>query len=197
MEVLLNGKLATNKKGVVMRYFFVVCLLVVTAMSAQAAQQETSVKEAQAILLGNDSKQIGEAKFHEGMNGVLVHVKLAGLKPGAHAVHFHSIGNCSDHEHFAAAAGHITSSPELLHGVLNWKDSHEGDLPNIFAAADGTAEADFFTTALRIAGGEGKPVLLDEDGSALVIHAGADDYKSQPSGGTGDRIACGVVETPK
>ena len=67
-----------------------------------------------------------------------------------------------------------------------------GDLPNLFVAADGTARAEFFTTLVSVAGGD-MPALLDEDGSAVIIHENPDDHMTQPIGGAGGRIGCGVI----
>ena len=74
------------------------------------------------------------------------------------------------------------------HGLLNPDGVHDGDLPNIYAAADGTAKAEIFTTLVEL------ETLLDDDGSAVVIHAQPDDHLTQPIGGAGDRVACGVIE---
>lgn len=147
---------------------------------------------ASGTLLNNKGQEIGAAHIHEGKRGLLLHVEVSGLTPGAHGVHFHSVGNCSDpHDHFKAAAGHLSSKPEQEHGVLADKGFHEGDLPNIVAAKDGTAQAEFFITYLSLA------TLLDADGTALMIHANPDDHTSQPIGGAGDRVACAVMEAPQ
>lgn len=118
--------------------------------------------------------------------GVLVHIEASGLTPGWHAVHFHEKGDCSDAA-FKMSGGHVHGTAPLVHGLLNPAASDDGDLPNIYAAADGTAKAEFFTTLVRMAS------LQDADGSALVIHAKPDDFSSQPIGGAGDRVACAVI----
>lgn len=162
------------------------------ASNAQAQQPW----EAQAEVIGNEGKPVGMAQLRQTPHGVLMHLKVEGLTPGAHGLHFHSVGDCSDHDHFKAAAGHVTSSEALLHGLGNPQGAHEGDLPNIYAGADGKAEAEFF--AAKVALEEGKlPALLDKDGSAVMIHAQPDDHISQPIGGAGDRMACGVIEVVK
>ncbi len=161
-------------------------------LSAQSA----AAQEMSADLLGNDGKTIGTVKFNEGPHGVVIHVQAKGLTPGAHGMHFHSVGDCSDHQHFKAAAGHITSSETLQHGLLNADGFHEGDLPNLYADKDGVAEAEFFTTHVTLSGAS-KPALLDNDGSAVMIHALPDDHVSQPIGGAGDRVACAVVKLKK
>jgi Cu-Zn family superoxide dismutase len=81
-----------------------------------------------------------------------------------------------------------------VHGLLNPARKDHGDLPNIFVAADGTAKAEIYSTFVSSKGGAGRLALADADGSAVVIHANADDYRTQPIGGAGDRIACAVVK---
>jgi len=118
--------------------------------------------------------------------GVLVHVEAAGLAPGWHAAHFHEKGDCSDSA-FKAAGSHVHGAAPVVHGLLNPQASDQGDLPNLYATADGRANAEFFTTALMLSD------LQDADGAALVIHANADDFTSQPIGGAGDRVGCAVI----
>ena len=124
--------------------------------------------------------------------GVLVRVEAGGLTPGWHAVHFHEKGDCSDAA-FKAAGAHVHGAAPLAHGLLNAQATDSGDLPNLYAAADGTAKAEFFTTLVTLNPDGATPALLDADGAALVIHANADDYRSQPIGGAGDRVACAVI----
>ena len=118
--------------------------------------------------------------------GVLVHIEASGLAPGWHAVHFHEKADCSD-AGFKLSGGHVHGAAALLHGLLNPAATDQGDLPNLYAGADGQAKAEFFTTALTLA------ILLDADGSALVIHARPDDFASQPIGGAGERVACAAI----
>ena len=167
-----------------------------TAMLFAGNAQAQQLWTAQASMIGNEGKPVGMAQLRQTPHGVLMHVKAEGLTPGAHGVHFHSMGDCSDHEHFKAAAGHVASSETLLHGLGNPQGPHEGDLPNLYAGADGKAEAEFFTVMVALEEGT-LPALLDKDGSALMIHAQPDDHTSQPIGGAGDRVACGVIEAIK
>ena len=81
----------------------------------------------------------------------------------------------------------------MVHGLLNPDANEAGDLPNVFVAADGTANAEIFTTFVSLGGVDGRQDLTDKDGSAIVVHANADDHKTQPIGGAGARIACGVI----
>src|SRR6187402_2643925 len=101
--------------------------------------------------------------------GVLVHVEASGLTPGWHAVHFHEKGDCSDAA-FKAAGAHVHGAAPLVHGLLNPAATDSGDLPNLYAAADGSAKAEYFTAALTMA------QLQDADGAAVVIHAHPDDF---------------------
>lgn len=119
---------------------------------------------------------------------VLVQVRAAGVPEGAHGFHVHEIGECTGN--FDSAGGHIAAG--LEHGVMTDGGPHPGDLPNVHAGADGSIEAEFFTRGFTL-GTVGDQRLLDGDGSAVVLHANADDYSSQPSGNAGSRIACGVI----
>lgn len=143
---------------------------------------------------GTDGETIGEAQLTGGAHGVLLQVAVKGLTPGWHGIHFHAVGDCSDAK-FAKAGGHVNHDPKLPHGLLN-PDGHDfGDLPNLYVAADGSGEAAFFSTFVRLKAKEGEhPALLDADGSALVIHANPDDYKTQPIGGAGARVGCAVIK---
>jgi len=118
--------------------------------------------------------------------GVLLHVEASGLTPGWHAIHLHEKGDCSDAA-FKAAGGHTHGAAPVVHGLLNPAATDTGDLPNIYAAADGSAKAELFTTMVMMAG------LKDADGSAVVIHANKDDYTTQPIGGAGDRVGCAII----
>ncbi len=119
--------------------------------------------------------------------GVLVHVEAAGLTPGWHGMHFHEKGDCSDAA-FKLSGGHVHGAGAPVHGLLNPAANDMGDLPNLYAAADGTAKAELFSSLVMLA------ALRDADGSALVIHAAPDDYRTQPIGASGARIACAVLK---
>jgi Cu-Zn family superoxide dismutase len=120
--------------------------------------------------------------------GVLVSVDLHGLPPGWRALHIHGRGDCSDHaDHFMKAGGHAAAEGQA-HGFLNPDGPHAGDLPNIWVNADGTAKAQFYSNLITF------DALTDEDGSAFMVHAEADDYRSQPAGNAGTRLSCGVID---
>lgn len=143
---------------------------------------------ATAHLVGTGGGFLGTVTFIEGPNGVLVQADVNGLSPGGHGFHIHSVGACEPD--FGAAGGHF--NPEGIgHGFMEEGGWHAGDLPNIFAAADGTARADIFTAAVTLTPGAHNSIF-DADGSAIIIHAGPDSYGESP--GAGDRVACGVIQ---
>jgi superoxide dismutase, Cu-Zn family len=150
---------------------------------------------AAADIIDLTGKSIGSAQFRQGPHGVLIDVQVSGITPGAHGAHFHATGQCDATTKFASAAHHMGLDAKP-HGVLHPKDHHAGDLPNIIAHADGSAAAQFYTSDIRISGkaSKGQMMLLDADGSSLIIHEKADDGFTQPSGGAGGRIACGTLK---
>ena len=159
-------------------------LLVAAATNAGAATAE---------LKGADGKTLGTATLTDAPHGVLLRIEAKGLTPGWHGMHFHEKGDCGTPD-FKSAGAHVHTTASVVHGLLNPDANDNGDLPNLFVAADGSATAELFTTLVSLNGAGGRPALLDADGSAIVIHASPDDYKTQPIGGAGARVACGVVK---
>ena len=149
--------------------------------------------QASADMIAPDGSGIGSVQFQQGPTGVLMKIDVAGLEPGPHGIHLHSMGACTPD--FKAAGGHINPNGGL-HGLLNEERSESsqdnGDLPNLYVGDDGTAQAEFFTSLVTIAGGS-MPALLDSDGSTVVIHENPDDHTSQPIGGAGGRVGCGII----
>lgn len=146
-----------------------------------------------AVITGADGEVIGQAFATDSPHGVLlgISVKAGGLTPGAHGLHLHSVGDCSDVGVFKLSKGHINAA-ETQHGLLNSEGPDNADLPNLHVASDGSAMAELFNWQVRLDSGDAP--LLDEDGSALVIHANPDDHVSQPIGGAGPRVACAVLK---
>ena len=164
--------------------------IAVAVLSAAIAPLAASAADmAGADIINTDGAVIGKATFEQAPTGVLMSVDVAGLPPGAHGIHLHAVGACTPN--FKAATGHINPN-KAKHGLRNPEGPDNGDLPNLFVAADGTAKAEFFTTLVSVAGGD-MPALLDEDGSAVIIHENPDDHMTQPIGGAGGRIGCGVI----
>ena len=125
----------------------------------------------------------------------IVHVEMqfTGLPPGPHGIHFHAVGKCegSGTTPFSSAGAHYNPLGRQ-HGLDNSAGPHAGDAPNFTVGEDGNGRASFTTDRVSLT--EGSTSLFDDDGSSIVIHASADDQKSQPAGNSGGRIACGVVK---
>jgi len=131
---------------------------------------------------------VGTATLTETAAGLLVTGSLTGISAGTHAIHIHETGQCTPT--FAAAGGHFNPR-QRRHGLRSPDGHHAGDMPNLHVPSSGALTFDLVVPALRLGGSEG---VLQGDGSALVVHAAADDYMTDPSGNSGDRIACGVIQ---
>ncbi len=167
-------------------------LLLATVMSvALPFASAQAAEKAAATLIGIDGSEIGKAHLKQGPHGVLIHVKVSGLTPGKHGLHLHSHGVCEGHEGFKTAKGHV-GKVEGAHGLMNPKGPEPGDLPNIYVGADGTGEMEAFTSLVTLKGNENN--LLDADGSTFIIHEKPDDHITQPIGGAGARVACGIIK---
>ncbi|WP_340160554.1 superoxide dismutase family protein [uncultured Hoeflea sp.] len=133
----------------------------------------------------------GEITMLETASGTVhVEVTAEGVPEGAHGIHVHETGKCEASDDFKSAGGHLSAG--LDHGIMSDGGPHPGDLPNVHASAEGMVHAEFFVRGFSL-GTEGNARILDEDGAAVVLHSGADDYTSQPSGDSGSRIACAVL----
>ncbi|BBK37490.1 superoxide dismutase [Cu-Zn] [Allostella sp. ATCC 35155] len=162
--------------------------LILAPLAASAAEK------ASADIVGAGGKPLGTATLVEAPTGVLVRVDLRGLPPGDKAIHIHAVGTCADHDHgFVASKSHLNPQGRK-HGLKNPDGPDAGDLPNLRVHSDGTVLAEFFTTLASLTGKGGRAAVLDGDGAALVIHANPDDHMTQPIGGAGPRIGCGVVK---
>ncbi len=147
-----------------------------------------TVPTAQAQLKDAKGQAVGSASLTQTPGGVLIRLAVKGLPPGEHALHIHAVGKC---EPPFESAGPNFNPAHQHHGVMSG-EGHAGDLPNLFVPANGELTVEAFDVHITLA--KGKPnSLFDGDGSSLVIHAKADDYKSDPAGNAGDRIACGVI----
>jgi Cu-Zn family superoxide dismutase len=161
-----------------------------TLLSAGAAAQQPTTDLARAELADTNGNSMGTVEFTQSPNGVWVRATLTGLPGGTHGFHIHETGKCEPP--FESAGGHYNPAG-AEHGFMVEGGPHAGDMPNLNVPESGEATFEAFVLGLSISGEDAQ--LLDEDGSAVVVHSGADDYSSQPSGDAGDRIACGVVET--
>jgi superoxide dismutase, Cu-Zn family len=174
-----------------MRLILMASCFAVIAMPAAAQQATTSPSVARAVFLSANGDSIGTATLKETPNGVLIQAKLENVPPGIHGVHIHETGACDASGGFESAGGHYAPGGSK-HGFMVEGGPHAGDMINQTANDDGTMVIEIFNT--RISFDTGEAPLFDDDGSAIVVHATADDYTAQPAGASGDRIACAVIE---
>jgi len=142
-----------------------------------------------AELTNTSGQSVGTARFTQAGNVVRILVEAKGLPPGPHGAHIHAVGKC-DPPDFNSAGPHFNPTNKQ-HGALNPQGSHAGDLPNLTVGPDGTGRME--TTTEQLSLGSGPSSVWDADGSALVVHANADDFKTDPTGNSGARVACGVL----
>lgn len=164
---------------------------VVLAASActTASQAPNAAPTASAKLASADGGGRGMATVTQAGDGLHVVVKAQGLMPGIHAVHIHTTGQCTAPD-FTSAGGHWNPAARQ-HGKDNPAGMHMGDMPNMTVGPDGTGAIEYHIADGTIS--EGAMPLLDADGAAVVVHAKADDYMSDPAGNAGGRVACGVL----
>ncbi len=157
---------------------------------------------ATADVLNGAGAAIGTARFTEGPRGVVIRLELApgSIAAGWHGAHLHESGDCAD---FAAGfkaagahAGHAPTGQPTTHGLLNPAGPEAGDLANFYAPAAGPIGAEFYAPGVTLAAAAigARAPLRGPQGSALILHANADDHASQPIGGAGGRVACAAVK---
>ena len=142
---------------------------------------------------GGDGAALGSVAVSEDAGGATMRVAASGMPAGAHGIHLHEKGLC-DGPKFETAGGHWNPAAKQ-HGRDNPAGAHLGDLANLEVSAAGAGTASFTLAGAMMASGAN--MLADADGTALVVHAKPDDYKTDPSGASGDRIACAVIAAPK
>jgi Cu-Zn family superoxide dismutase len=157
-----------------------------TTPPARTDTAPTAAK-ASAPMRGPTGNDLGTLTLTDSPQGITLTGRLAGLKPGPHGIHIHMVGQCQPP--FTSAGAHWNPTTKQ-HGSLNPQGPHLGDIPNITVGADSVANIQ-----VTSAGGtlHGANALLDSDGAAVVVHALADDLRTDPSGNSGDRVGCGVV----
>lgn len=146
---------------------------------------------AHADIVNAQGATVGHATFTSTMTGVKISVSVSQLPPGVHGIHIHNVGKC-DAPAFTTSGGHFNPT-NAHHGIHNPMDPHPhlGDLPNLTVDTSGKGNLKYFAKGVTL--GEGPDSLFHPGGTALVIHAKADDLISDPSGNAGARIACGVI----
>lgn len=155
------------------------------------AAEESEQQQLTISIMNTSGTKIGTAEFTTAGDQVHIHVRAKQLPPGTHGIHIHETGLC-DPPDFKTAGEHFNPAKHK-HGFNNEEGFHNGDLPNIEVAEDGTVDAELDTDAVTLKKGVANS-LLKQGGTSLVIHATADDYVTDPSGNSGARIACGVIK---
>lgn len=164
-----------------------------------SGEREKGEPEAVAKIINARGQQIGDATLEETPHGVLIEVELRDytgrehVSPGVHAFHIHAVGRCDPPE-FASIGEHYNPT-RRQHGLLNPAGMHVGDLLNLHMPVGHAQHFEVLAPDATLRPGENS--LLDDDGSALVIHEHSDDYRTDPGGNAGGAIACGVIERPK
>jgi Cu-Zn family superoxide dismutase len=142
-----------------------------------------------ATLTLANGQPAGVARIFATGQEVTLAAGLTGIAPGVHGIHLHTTGRCTAPD-FASAGGHLNPLGKR-HGSLADGGKHEGDLPNVTIQSEGSGA---LTAALSGTPDQVRAWLFDADGTAIVVHAGPDDYETDPSGNSGARIACGVIK---
>ena len=163
-------------------------LITVFALSFFFPSLAYAAPKVESSIINSQGKKIGKAQFKENKEGLEMSVKVSGLTPGVHGMHIHDIGKCTAPD-FKSAGPHFNPESKK-HGKESPEGFHAGDLPNLVVAGNGRGKINVLIPGLSF---KGKGAILKPGKTAIVIHAGPDDEKTDPSGNSGDRIACGVL----
>lgn len=178
-----------------MRTGNVMTILALAALAAACSEPNSSegaADQSQLIATGTmadaEGVEVGTVELSRADSVLSLSVTLAGLEAGTRAIHLHTTGAC-DAPDFASAGGHLNPSG-ATHGSMSEGGKHLGDLPNIELPDGGQ-----FEQTINLEGDTNSilSAIFDEDGTAVMIHAGPDDYMSDPAGAAGPRIACAVL----
>jgi Cu-Zn family superoxide dismutase len=173
-----------------MSYSRLVFVFLPALLCSSVAFGQGAPKSAHADIVNAQGQSIGTAKILPAKKGVKIEVNVSQLPPGNHGIHIHAVGKCEGPA-FTTAGGHLNPDTKK-HGKDNPEGPHAGDLLMIDVKADGTAKATLVDTMVTL--GDGANSLFHDGGTAIVIHEKEDDYKTDPTGNSGGRIACGVIQ---
>ena len=166
------------------------CALAASASLLVLATFSASAQNAKATLKNAEGKDVGSAALTQTPAGVLIKLSLKGVTSGEHAFHIHGVGKCEPP--FMSAGGHFNPGKKK-HGVMALDGAHAGDMPNLHIPANGELVVEVLNAAVTLDKGKANS-LFGPEGTSLIVHAGKDDYKTDPTGEAGGRIACGVIE---
>ena len=169
-----------------MRRVLLMLLMVFSCASAWGQTVSVQLKNAQGESVGTATLMPADG------SGVRIQLNVKNLSPGVHALHIHQTASC-DPPAFTSAGPHFNPGHKK-HGMQNPEGPHAGDMENFTVGQDGTADATVLAKGVSM--GDGANSVFSNGGTALVIHAGPDDMKSDPAGNAGGRLACGVISKP-
>ncbi len=165
-------------------------IAMVVMSGCTTAAMDSSPLRGQAVLKDTTGQHVGLATLTEQVEGVRIEISGTSLPPGPKGLHIHAVAKC-DPPDFVSAGAHFNPSGKK-HGRLNPEGAHAGDLPNLVVTGAGTASLEAIAKAVTLRPGV-PGSLFGESGTSLVIHAQADDERTDPTGNSGARIACGVI----
>src|SRR5690625_29113 len=161
------------------------------ACSDGEAPTQDASEEIEVNMINGEEEEIGTATFSESDDGLTISLAAEGLEPGTHGIHIHNAGMCEGPD-FESAGDHYNPE-DTAHGFDDEDGPHAGDLENIEVADDGTVSTEIDAENVTILDENADTTLLTDEGTALIIHSGEDDYMTQPSGDAGNPVACGVI----
>lgn len=175
--------------------FIAVILIALIGLGVTYQQGFTNDEITMVSLIDNTGAEVGDARLVETKGGVMINLRVTGLSPdGQHAFHIHENADCTPLDSFTNAGGHYNPT-DKSHGMKHPEGQHAGDMPNLRPDENGEIDVQILNRFVTLSDSErdGRAPLYDNNGSAFMIHAGADDHMSQPSGAAGSRIVCGEI----
>jgi Cu-Zn family superoxide dismutase len=189
----INQSCYQPQRGKPMKYMALLSVALLLCGTTAYAQRDVESEPVKVEMINAQGEKIGSATLTPDPKGVKVSIQVSKLPPGTHGFHIHAVGIC-DPPDFKTADGHFNPFKKE-HGLQNPGGPHGGDLPNLVVGPDGTATTEAVAPGLRFT--DGPESIFPPGDTALVIHANADDERTDPDGKAGDRIACGVISKPK